>query len=342
MTGTTSPSPLIDRYIYDVVRRLPKDQRKDIELELRALIDDMLGGAAEESEVAGVLQNLGKPADLARRYRESEPCVVGPENYETYRLVLKIVLICVGVGIAVSAAVGWRANGTVGSLTDGIRLVSETLADGVLSLVAAYGFVTLIFAVLDRRKVRIEQKDAVWNPFSLPPVPDRRALIKRSDSVVGIVFMLIFGGLLIFAPQVFGAWVKEGEEIRAIPLFNLDIWHITMPLMLLGLGIALVEEITKLITGRYTLAVALFNAVSGLANLFIAVILLKFLPFLNPDFAGDLRAAYGWSSFSPGDLLSHWDTALIPNILLAVITAATLIDIGVTTYRAVRYSESAL
>ena len=154
--------------------------------------------------------------------------------------------------------------------------------------------------------------------------------------------MLIFGGLLIFAPQVFGAWVKEGEEIRTIPLFNLDIWHITMPLMLLGLGIALVEEITKLITGRYTLAVALFNAVSGLANLFIAVILLKFLPFLNPDFAGDLRAAYGWSSFSPGDLLSHWDTALIPNILLAVITAATLIEIGVTTYRAVRYSESAL
>ena len=65
MTGTTSPSPLIDRYIYDVVRRLPKDQREDIELELRALIDDMLGGAAEESEVAGVLQNLGKPADLA-------------------------------------------------------------------------------------------------------------------------------------------------------------------------------------------------------------------------------------------------------------------------------------
>ena len=55
MTGTTSPSPLIDRYIYDVVRRLPKDQREDIELELRALIDDMLGGAAEESEVAGVL-----------------------------------------------------------------------------------------------------------------------------------------------------------------------------------------------------------------------------------------------------------------------------------------------
>ena len=202
MTGTTSPSPLIDRYIYDVVRRLPKDQRKDIELELRALIDDMLGGAAEESEVAGVLQNLGKPADLARRYRESEPCVVGPENYETYRLVLKIVLICVGVGIAVSASVGWLANGTVGSLKDGIRLVSETLADGVLSLVAAYGFVTLIFAVLDRRKVRIEQKVAVWKPFSLPPVPDRRALIKRSDSVVGIVFMLIFGGLLIFAPQV--------------------------------------------------------------------------------------------------------------------------------------------
>ena len=33
-------------------------------------------------------------------------------------------------------------------------------------------------------------------------------------------------------------------------------------------------------------------------------------------------------------------TPLIANILLIIIAAATLIDIGVTTYRAVKYSES--
>ena len=33
---------MIERYIYDVTRRLPKSQRKDIKLELQSLISDMI------------------------------------------------------------------------------------------------------------------------------------------------------------------------------------------------------------------------------------------------------------------------------------------------------------
>ena len=51
-------------------------------------------------------------------------------------------------------------------------------------------------------------------------------------------------------------------------------------------------------------------------------------------------AAFDWASYSSGDILAYWDTPLIANILLIIIAAATLIDIGVTTYRAVKYSES--
>ena len=254
---------------------------------------------------------------------------------------LKIVLICVGVGIAVSASVGWLANGTVGSLKDGIRLVFRNPRRR-----CPLACRRLWFRHPDLRRPgpaegQIEQKDAVWNPFSCPPCPTGAPLIKRSDSVVGIVFMLIFGGLLIFAPQVFGAWVKEGRRYGP---FRCSIWisGITMPLMLLGLGIALVEKSPSSLPGgipwpwRFSTRFRAWRISLSRSSCSNSC------PFLNPDFAGDLRAAYGWSSFSPGDLLSHWDTALIPNILLAVITAATLIDIGVTTYRAVRYSESAL
>lgn len=342
MSTTSGAGTPVDRYVYDVVRRLPKDQRADIEMELRALIDDMLEGTAkDELAVDQVLQSLGNPAALARRYRDGESYVVGPENYDTYRLVLKIVLISVLIGFVVSAVVGLLGDGNVATFKDGARFFGRTIAGGLVSLVTAFGFVTLIFAVMDRQKVRLETKDAAsWTPASLPPVPDRRALIKRGDTVVEIVFILIFGGILLFAPRLFGAWVEEGGQLRSIPLFNLDIWHITMPLMLLGIGIALIEGIAKLIIGRYTFTVALFNAVSGLANLFIAVILLKFLPFLNPSFAADMQAAFNWTSYSSGDILAYWDTPLIANILLIIIAAATLIDIGVTTYRAVKYSES--
>ncbi len=344
MTQPSGAGTPIDRYVYDVVRRLPKEQRTDIERELRGLIDDMLEGTfRDEDAVNQVLLNLGNPANLARQYRDEESYVVGPENYETYRLVLKIVLICVLAGFAVSAVVGLLADGNVASFKDGARFFGRTIAEGLVSLVTAFGFVTLIFAVMDRQKVRLEQKStAAWTPDSLPPVPDRRALIKRGDTIVEIVFTLIFGGILLFAPQLFGAWTEVDGQLVAIPIFNLDIWHITMPLMLLGIGIGLIEGIAKLIIGRYTFTVALFNAASGLANLFIAVILLKFLPFLNPSFAADMQAAFDWASYSSGDILAYWNTPLIANILLAVIAVATLIDIGVTTYRAVKYSESAV
>lgn len=68
-----------------------------------------------------VLKSLGNPAALARRYRDGESYVVGPENYDTYLLVLKIVLISVLIGFVVSAVVGLLADGNAGSFKDGAR-----------------------------------------------------------------------------------------------------------------------------------------------------------------------------------------------------------------------------
>ena len=59
---------IIDRYIYDVVRRLPPNQRQDIERELRSLIEDMLESGPENRNVEDVLKELGNPLDLARQY----------------------------------------------------------------------------------------------------------------------------------------------------------------------------------------------------------------------------------------------------------------------------------
>ena len=101
---------LIERYLYDVVRRLPEKQRKDIEEELRTLIEDMLeerkgDGGAEEVEA--VLSELGDPAKLAMKYRGEEAHLIGGEYYPIYCQILKLVLICVGVGVTISAVVHW-------------------------------------------------------------------------------------------------------------------------------------------------------------------------------------------------------------------------------------------
>ena len=91
---------LIERYLYAVAKRLPKEQRADIEKELAGLIDDMLaekaaGGEPSPEDVRAVLLELGKPADLAAKYRGSKNCLIGPDYYGFYITVLKIVLAAV-------------------------------------------------------------------------------------------------------------------------------------------------------------------------------------------------------------------------------------------------------
>ena len=83
---------MIDRYIYDVTRRLPKNQRQDIDAELRGLIEDMVEERSpqpEKSDLEAVLTELGRPSALAAKYRGSKRFLIGPELFDVYFLVLK-------------------------------------------------------------------------------------------------------------------------------------------------------------------------------------------------------------------------------------------------------------
>ena len=64
------PKEWIDRYVFEVGRRLPGKQRADVALEMRSLIEDELDGlghAPEEREVLAVLAKFGPPDEIAVR-----------------------------------------------------------------------------------------------------------------------------------------------------------------------------------------------------------------------------------------------------------------------------------
>ena len=71
----------MERYIYQVVRRLPKAQRGEVEMELRELISDMF---EEKGSMEDVLAALGNPAVFAGQYRDGSRCLIGPEYYDRY------------------------------------------------------------------------------------------------------------------------------------------------------------------------------------------------------------------------------------------------------------------
>lgn len=338
---------LKERYIYQVIRRIPKRQREEIRMELNELIEDM----CEHDSMEHVLEKLGSPEEFAKKYRGEEHFVIGPKYYDDYIWVLKIVLVCVLISGIVSTIINaitglnWNA-GTVSALVTGtVDIVTELMTDTIVNFVigglTAFGGVTLVFAWMEHQKMKIDLKrgqEKSWSPEQLTPVPEKKALISRSDSVVGLVFTVLCGGIFLFAPELVGAYIFEEKEfIRSIPVFNLEQWNLILPFLMVALGLCFIDEMIRLVSGCYCKVVMISNIVTGMLQMVLGIVILKILPFWNDDFTKEVSEAFEREFTSKGDLLRYWGTNVISNVVLAVLVGAILIEMGVTIYKTLRY-----
>lgn len=354
-----SEKEMIERYIYEVVKRVPQTAREEIRMELQALIEDMCGG--KENNVEEVLQKLGDPAEFAKHYRDENNYLIGPEYYDNYIWVLKIAMIGIAISAVVSAVIqgifGAGGMGTVGNIVEFFtNFFTELFMTAVNGTYCVVGIVTIIFAIMEWKKVKLDIKpkkdwtvdelaaNAVsvksWTPSSLPPVPDKRAVISRGDSVVSIVFISIFAALLVFAPELFGAFRLDGDNVKIVTsIFNLAEWNTLAPIILFCLFVGMIDEIIRLATGYYCKAVMWSSIICNMIQVTGAVILLKFMPLLNPDFGEEIKALAGIKEFARGDLLRIWGSTTMNNIILAGICLISFIEIGVTVYKTLKYGR---
>ena len=162
-------------------------------------------------------------------------------------------------------------------------------------------------------------------------------MISRGDSIVGIVFIVIFSVLLIFAPHFFAAVVTDGETVTTVPVFNLDQWRIILPVFVLSLLIGLVDEILRLVVGLYCKLVMISNIICGTIQILLSIVVLKVLPIWNPNFVLELELALGDNANSGAKFLTYWNADIVSNGLLAFIVIITLLEIGMTIYKTLRY-----
>jgi len=162
-------------------------------------------------------------------------------------------------------------------------------------------------------------------------------MISRGDSIVGIVFIVIFSVLLIFAPHFFAAVFMDGETVTTVPVFNLDQWRIILPVFVLSLLIGLVDEILRLVVGIYCKLVMISNIICGTIQILLSIVVLKVLPIWNPNFVLELELALGDNANSGAKFLTYWNADIVSNGLLAFIVIITLLEIGMTIYKTLRY-----
>jgi hypothetical protein len=226
---------LVDRYLQAVKFWLPKKQKQDIIAELsedlRSQIEDQeaeLGRKLNESDIADLLKQRGRPVLVANRFLPQES-LIGPVLFPVYLFVLKMVaafymvpwtLVWIGLVISRAAHSGQSLIASVGSFWTSFWPMAFFLIGGI----------TTVFAVLERVQAKSRFLEE-WDPRKLPPVRDPNR-IPRANSIVEVVANLVFCIWLIG-----GMWYQtvlhfSGVTITLAPTWRSLFWGF----LLLGVG----------------------------------------------------------------------------------------------------------
>ncbi|MGB2965231.1 MAG: hypothetical protein WBB69_14720 [Anaerolineales bacterium] len=205
---------LIDRYIHEVGRHLPRKNRTDIQAELRSSVvdslEDRFGPEPTEDEMTGFLKDFGRPRKVAASYFPEGQYLIGPRLYPLFQMIAWIVVAAVlgaqllawGVGIFI-AGESYSILGILGSLMNSVPV--------------SLGWLVITFMILQRFDVRPDTDDETWDPQTLPQINDEENL-KRGELIVGLVFSIIILVLVFFFPQWIGFVTTPGGKFYPNPV----------------------------------------------------------------------------------------------------------------------------
>ncbi len=288
---------LIERYIYQVSTYLPYNQKEDIKNELRSIIEDMLEERCKDvlpsdKDIRVVLAELGTPDEVGAQYGlGKQKSLISGIYLIKYKLFLKILLVAVAIGLLISAVLNIILNGN--NFTSEIYNLILGLISLGLSLVGA---TTIAFALLEKNSINIEE----FKIDNLPPVPKKEEKISIIESVISIVFNVLFVVILIAAPNLIE--FNVAFESTSVSVFNIEyirsIWGI---ILLVGVA-GVLDDIIKIIDVRYTKRVMITNIITNSISIITFFLMFNGNKILTPeflDFANKTDATAAYINFFP-------------------------------------------
>ncbi len=326
---------MTNRYIYQVTKHLPAKSRKDIKEELVALINEMLEERSNnhppaKEDIILVLTELGSPYDLAMKYSDKSLCLIGPLIYPAYLMVLKIVLCATLFGLSVTAIIGLLTESNV----IWYEYLGSTLLNILLGLTQAFSWVTIIFAINERRGINPKDLIPAWELSSLPPVPDREITIPLWEPIFGITFSILVMVLLITAPQLIGVYYFT-DTVHVVSIFNLEVLQKALPLLLICFGLGIIINIWEIVEKKISLRYAVISSIIKTASVAILIIIFTKFPIWNQNFVKESNENF--IVFENFDLTVIWH--LFTSSFVILIITIYLIDIIVTLYKGIKFNR---
>lgn len=189
---------LVERYIHQVGRYLPPQERTEVEAELRSLIqdqlDDRFGAAPSSADISAVLTELGDPRHMAASYG-SQQYLVGPDLYPTMMQVLRFGWLRIPALVVILDVVAALASDERGTV---FGLFFETMWAAASATALFSGVVVLVFALMQRQGVELSRPQPVFNPRDLPAIDDPAAIDR-----FGLAIMMAFAAFWVLVMAYF-------------------------------------------------------------------------------------------------------------------------------------------
>jgi hypothetical protein len=191
---------LIDKYIAEVGKHLPRRNRADIEAEIRSTLEDMLeertqgSSPADDATVMAVLKEYGAPSQVAAKYKTHQ-YLIGPRLFPIFEKVVKIVLAVVAGASLIGLAASLAQSGLTGP--EFVSAIGKWIGGLFTGLIAAFGNIVIVFAIIERTKAADEFEKEVdeWDPKELEREQDPDE-VDRGDHIGTIIFSTL--ALVVF------------------------------------------------------------------------------------------------------------------------------------------------
>lgn len=266
----------IERYIYDVTRRLPQEMQEDVKNELSSNIYDMLPNDPSEDDIDKVLHEIGSPRVIANNYKESKNYVISPLYYDDYIRVLKLVLIIVGAIAIVFGAIDSIIHVNEPSIFESIGyIVGRIIGDFISALIQVFFFVTVIFWIIDHKEIKFQKSE--WKLKDLPDLPEPKTTkISKTNTMIGLVFHAIFSTIFIvfllkYVPL--SGWYEDG--ILIAPFFNENITNQFIVFFIISAIIGVVVHLFQLYEGQWKLKVAICYTAGSIISVTIGLLFIN-------------------------------------------------------------------
>lgn len=282
---------LIERYVFDVTRRLPEKDREDVKKELRANIYDMLPENANDEAVKKVLYELGSPASLAEQYRSHPRYLISPAYYDEYVRALKWILPLVGVLVML---IGF-AVGAVDAAKDGTTslpfvisgIISSGVSMGVSAAFQALVWTTIGFAIAERsgeKKPKVGEHG--WRVEDLPEVQNPKAAIPLSEGIAELVVSVLFSilALLICAGRLPFMMVFAQGDMVFYNIFSQSFLNMLVPFILVSMVLAILQGVAKIKDRRWSVFVCVSVVAKALIDMAITLYVVNQPNILSAEF----------------------------------------------------------